>query len=118
MQKKKAASVWSALSEQHLHPVEAAEQKADVVSSNKPTCCRQADGLPPLVALLRGGPRNEAAACAAGALANLVANNGINQDAAADAAAVEEVVALLSAALADSACDRQVPLDPAEHCVV
>jgi len=71
-----------------------------------------------LVALLRGGPRNQAAACAAGALANLVANNGINQDAAADAAAVEEVVTLLSAALADSACDRQVLLDSAEHCVV
>jgi len=71
-----------------------------------------------LVALLRGGPRNQAAACAAGALANLVANNGINQDVAADAAAVEEVVTLLSVALADSACDRQVLLDPAEHCVV
>lgn len=81
-------------------------------------CCRQADGLPPLVALLKGGPRNQAAACAAGALANLVANNGINQDAAADAAAVEEVVTLLSAALADSACDRQVPLFPAKHCAV
>jgi hypothetical protein len=79
------------------------------------TCCRQADGLAPLVQLLRGGPRNQAAACAAGALANLVANNGINQDAAADAAAVEEVVILLSAALAVSACHRQVLLHPAKH---
>jgi len=57
----------------------------------------------------------QAAACAAGALANLVANNGINQDAAADAAAVEEVVILLSAALAVSACHRQVLLHPAKH---
>ncbi len=79
------------------------------------TCCRQADGSAPLVQLLRGGPRNQAAACAAGALANLVADNGINQDAAADAAAVEEIVGLLSAALPVSACDRQVLLYPAKH---
>ncbi len=68
--------------------------------------CRQAEGLVPLIQLLRGGPRNQAAACAAGALAALVANNGINQDAAADAGGIEEVVELLSAAVAVATNDR------------
>ena len=63
--------------------------------------------MTPLIHLLRGGPRNQAAACAAEALANLVANNGINQDAAADGGALQEVTELLSAAIAVSGGDRQ-----------
>lgn len=68
--------------------------------------CRQADGLVPLIQMLRGGPRNEAAACSAEALASVVANNGINQDAAADAGSVEAVAELLAAAVAVSADNR------------
>ena len=60
-----------------------------------------------MAALLRGGPRNQAAAWAAAALADVVANNGINQDAVADAGGVEQVVELLSAAVACLKQERQ-----------
>lgn len=49
--------------------------------------------------LLKGGCKSQAAICAAGAIANLVSHNGINQDAVADNGGVEAVVDLLSAAL-------------------
>lgn len=51
------------------------------------------------MALLRGGCKSQAAIFGAGAIANLVSHNGINQDAAADSGAVEAVIELLSAAL-------------------
>ena len=51
------------------------------------------------MALLRGGCRSQAAICGAGAIASLVAHNGINQDAFADSAGLEAVVELLSAAM-------------------
>ena len=55
-----------------------------------------------LCELLSGGPHNPAAANAANALASVVANNGINQDAAADAGVIEAVVQLLKSASASS----------------
>lgn len=68
--------------------------------------CRQAEGLVPLCDLLRGGPHNPAAANAANALASVVANNGINQDAAADVGVIEKVVQLLTAATASTSNSR------------
>ena len=62
----------------------------------------------PLRDLLSGGPHNPAAANAAHAVASVVANNGINQDAAADAGLVEAVVQLLISASASSASSRHV----------
>ena len=38
--------------------------------------------------LVRAGPRNHAAVCAASALANIAANNGINQQSIADCGGV------------------------------
>lgn len=51
------------------------------------------------MALLRGGCKSQAAISGAGAIANLVSHNGINQDAVADTGGMEAVVELLSAAL-------------------
>ena len=51
------------------------------------------------MALLRGGCKSQAATCGAGAIASLVAHNGINQDAVADNGGVEAVVEMLSAAI-------------------
>ena len=68
---------------------------------------RQAEGLVLLCELLRGGPQNPAASNAAHAITNLVANNGINQDAAADVGAIEGVTELLAASVATSLHDRQ-----------
>ena len=48
--------------------------------------------------LVGAGPRNHAAVCAAGALANLAANNGINQQSIADCGGIEAIVDLLAAA--------------------
>lgn len=48
--------------------------------------------------LVRAGPRNHAAVCAASALANIAANNGINQQSIADCGGVEAIVDLLAAA--------------------
>lgn len=48
--------------------------------------------------LVRAGPRNHAAVCAASALANIAANNGINQQSIADCGGVEATVDLLAAA--------------------
>ena len=60
--------------------------------------CRQAEGIAPLVQLVRAGPRNQAATCAAAALTNLAANNGINQQSLADCGGLEAVVDLLKGA--------------------
>lgn len=60
--------------------------------------CRQAEGVAPLVQLVRAGPRNQAATCAAAALASLAANNGINQQSIADCGGLEAIVDLLKAA--------------------
>lgn len=89
----------------------AAVLKSAASSESAAAAFRQAEGLPPLCELLRGGPQNPAAVNAAAALANVVANNGINQDAAADAGAVEAVVQLLAAGLAAPEHDRQANQD-------
>lgn len=61
--------------------------------------CRGAEGLLPIVNLLKGGASCPAAVCAAEAIANLVSHNGINQDAVADAGGVEALIELLAAAV-------------------
>lgn len=60
--------------------------------------CRQTNGIESLVQLVRAGPRNQAAVCAASALANTAANNGINQQQIAACGGVEVIVDLLTAA--------------------
>lgn len=68
---------------------------------------RRAEGLLPIVNLLKGGVGSPATMCAAEAIANLVSHNGINQDAVADDGGVEALVDLLSAAVDASPDDMQ-----------